>query len=200
MLVRKIIDKNLPRIFEGIRYLSPYDTKLFNPRLSKKYGEGKKSYQGHFHCGETMFMVKQILDKHKIPNKVFKSNHFQYMYEEYVSDHCFIIVEDNIVDLSYRQFVIDPYYSVNLKKDIYYKKIFLQYSPLFIGNITILYDFLECLNYEYMDEYGKNLFTSSQVLKFWELDQDITDKYTLSYFKENHRDLDNYTEILKLIE
>ena len=31
-------------------------------------------------------MVKLILDKHNISNKVFKSNHFQYIYNDYVYD------------------------------------------------------------------------------------------------------------------
>jgi hypothetical protein len=168
MLINKIINNNLDKIFQGIRYLSPLDNKIFNPIMSKKYGLSKKSFQGNFHCGETCFMVKNILDKYKIPNKVYKSNHFQYIFNDYVSDHCFIMVDDLIVDLSYRQFIIDPY-SVDNK--IFYNRVFLEYSPLFIGNKENLSVYLKNLNNEYINY--------QELLKFWRLDIDLTEKFNL---------------------
>ena len=176
MLIHKIINNNLDKIFQGIRNLSPLDNKIFNPIMSNKYGLSKKSFQGHFHCGETCFMVKYFLDKYKIPNKVYKSNHLQYIYNDYVSDHCFIMVDDLIVDLSYRQFIIDPY---NVDNKIFYNRVFLEYSPLFIGNKENLSVYLKNLNKEYINVYYNHLFNYQELLNFWRLDIDLTEKFNL---------------------
>ncbi len=127
----KLLDQHFRQIFLGIRYLSPIGRNGFIPKLVNKYGESKYSFSGHFCCGESSFMVKQILDKYHIPNKVYLSNHSQYIQGEYVTDHCFIMVDELILDLSYRQFVINPY---GIDDNPYYQKILLETSPFFIGD------------------------------------------------------------------
>lgn len=186
----KLIHQDLGKILQGIRYLSPIGSGGFIPKLLEKYGESEYSFGGHFCCGESSFMLK---DKHQIPNKVYQSNHSQYIQGDYVSDHCFNVVENRIFDLSYRQFLIDP---DEIEETPFYQNIFLNRSPLFIGEREeVRLDLIRINN-----DYGKGLFNPERVIDFWLLDKEITERYTLEYFKENHQTLVNYDKILELIE
>lgn len=193
----KLIHQDLGKIFHGIRYLSPIGRGGFLPKLVEKYGESKYSFGGHFCCGESSFMVKQILDKYHIPNKVYRSNHSQYIQGDYVTDHCFIMVENIIIDLSYRQFLIDPN---EIEETPFYQNILLETSPLFIGDIEDLSKHLIEINSDYIKLYNEELCNMDRLLNFWLLDRDVTERYTLEYFKENHQSLENYDKILKLLE
>ena len=193
----KLLDQHLGKIFLGIRYFSPIGRNGFIPKLVNKYLESKYSFSGHFCCGESSFMVKQILDKYHIPNKVYLSNHSQYIQGEYVTDHCFIMVDELILDLSYRQFVINPY---GIEENSYYQKFLLETSPLFIGDREDLSRHLIEINNDYIEVYSEELGNRHRLLNFWLLDRDVTEKYTLDYFKENHQTLENYDKILELIE
>ena len=200
MSISKIINTNLDMILRGISLLSPINNNIYNKNIITKYGNTKYSFQGHFHCGESIFMIKQILDKYNIKNIVYKSNKLQYIHNEYISDHCFILIDDElIVDLTYRQFIIDPYIHFDINNNLFYKSIFLDKSPLFLGTKSNLYSELFYINKEYINYYNKNLINCNDILKFWNKDHNITYKFTLDYFKKNHSSLDNYKDILKLI-
>ena len=55
-------------------------------RLNKHYGESEKSFVGSYFCGPSSFMVKQILDKNGIDNKVLKTNYIKFVNGDYLTD------------------------------------------------------------------------------------------------------------------
>ena len=84
------------------------------------------------------------------------------------------------------KFIIDPY---NVDNKILYNRVFLEYSPLFIGNKEILSVYLKNLNKQYINEYYNHLFNYQELLKFWKLDIDLTEKF--NFDKEKYINIIN---------
>jgi hypothetical protein len=197
MNYKNLIDKHFKKIIKGIKLFDPPYFSLFNNKQVKCYGESTKSYQGSYLCGTSSFIIKSLLDKEQIPNKVIKSNSSIYINEDYILDHSYILLEnDIIIDGTIRQFFIDERsFNINC---LYQKYIFEELPPIFIGK----YDYLTEINNNLI-EFNKTIFntplTSVHLLnKQWQGTQDITNKFKLNYFKENHNSLKNFNKIINL--
>lgn len=198
MKVEQLLVRNYSKIFSLIQLLSPYDTKIFNKTYISKYKPHEYSFQGYFQCGPSCFIIKQLLDFNNISNKVYKSNHFQYIHNEYISDHCYIIIDNNIIiDPTIRQFLVNP--DISLENNLYYDYIFLYNSPFFVDNKIHLEKHLEICNSIYYDTYNNDIFNVTNTLNFWNEDSDITSRFKLDEFIKKEKTHINYDKIIKNI-
>ena len=171
-MISKTIQRSFPSLIQQLKQSNPYDKFLFSSNFS---GSDLERYQGSYFCGEMCFRFKKILDAQGIPNRVYKSLYLKYIDQNYISDHSFIILDNNqIFDPTYKQFMIDSELSSNSN---YLKWIFQENPPYFLGTKQELISYLTISHQKYLQEYSKVLNTPVSILPFWNKDLDVTSQF-----------------------
>ena len=129
---------------------------LFNYSREKEFGESYKSYLGKQLCGEACYSLKKILEDNNYTPLVKYNTR---TYGSFIDDHCFIKIDDIIVDPTYRQFLLE--YSKRDKEDYIFDKL----DPFFIGSKNELLKIIDKCNI--LDD----------ISYYWDVQKDVTDKF-----------------------
>jgi hypothetical protein len=208
-MIRNILHDNSLLFLKGLVLLRPNYTTLFNKYQFNKMKMSNNNlnitdliniYQGYDYCGESVFMVKNILNKYDINTNVYNTSNKNILYinDDYITDHCILYINDDIIiDPSIRQLLLD-----NRSDEIldckYRDFIFNEVEPFFIGTIEEYYDLLELCNNLNKKIYGEPYINLFKLISFCNFNINIDNKFTLDYFSENHYDFKNYYEIKEL--
>lgn len=160
--------KQFTYILKCIRTLEPHHPKLLNPLVKDNI---KAAYVGGNLCGEATLVGKRLLEKEGINNiSVYKN---ESGFGNYYQDHCFMVVENTIIDLTYKQFLQDE--RITHPNCLYHQYIQYTLPPYFIGthdNLMILLN--QCISL------NRKIYTTTELnynIKFWNIGEDITERF-----------------------
>ena len=165
----------LPRQFSYIlnrmRLLEPHHPKLFNHLVQQNV---KAAYVGGDLCGEATLVGKTLLEQQGIHNICVLRN--EKGYGEFYQDHCFMVVNNTVIDLTYKQFLQDE--RVTHPNCPYHQYIQYTLPPYFIGshnNLMILLN--QCISL------NKKIYGTTDLeyaIQFWNIGQDVTHRFNYS--------------------
>jgi len=158
--IKGILSLNFNFIVNEIKKLEPaYHGYLFDFIKRKQYGESKMSYLGEKLCGEACYVVRNLLLEKGLSSQV-KYN--MKKYGDYIDDHCFLQINNIIIDPTYRQFFVQYFEQNNINTNI----IFENNDPFFCGTINDLIKLVNNLNIK-----------DKEIIDYWNIDKDITSKF-----------------------
>ena len=162
------LSKQFHYILQCIRTLEPHHPKLLNPLVKQNI---KAAYVGGDLCGEATLVGKTLLEQQGINNiKVIRNERGS---GELYQDHCYIVIKDTIIDLTYKQFLQDE--RVTHPNCPYHQYIQYTLPPYFIGSHNDLMILLnQCISLN-KKIYGKTDLEYNN--KFWNIGQDITHRF-----------------------
>jgi len=157
-----LLPKSFKILSHQIQKISYPNPKLYDSIQFKKYGYSKQSWFGYKCCGESCYIIQKELIKQGYEAKVFLN------YKKY-EDHCFIMINDILIDPTYKQFLSDHRMEVNCA----YRKYLFNLPPFFIGTKEMLNDYL--LNIIEINKhiYGVTFFNIDSLLKYWDIQKEI---------------------------
>tara|TARA_B110000208_G_C11751760_1_gene423726 strand:- start:961 stop:1557 length:597 start_codon:yes stop_codon:yes gene_type:complete len=164
--LNKILDKSYHLLNRGIPILNSQSSKLHHNKYLIKYNKpSEKTFEGSFCCGASCYLLSWFLEKHDIKTT------FRYSkrgYGDYLEDHVFLMVDDIIIDPTYRQM-----FSYNLTLNINTKYVKYLYNDLpfyFVGDHVKLVEMYKELSYRHIESYDEVLDDN---LVFWNKSTDI---------------------------
>ena len=169
---------------------------LFNPKRKKISNKLEKYFEGNNNCGLASYILGYYYKDYDV--KMIRS---AIGYGKYYEDHCYLQIDDIIIDPTIRQF-LDDYRddgNSNYLKYIYDKK-----DPIFVGTKKELNDHLEYLDYLNKNTFGNSILNLNELKLFWRGNEDYSYKLNeLFEYVENKRkptDLHNSRLILSLLK
>jgi hypothetical protein len=184
-LIIKMLHKTCNRIFpnfvKSLGIFSQFDRGIYDSIQYRKYGKHPNAFLGRLLCGESCFILKYLLEKNGYDVKVYR-NHEDY--GELFTDHVFIKVGENIVDPTYRQFVVN-------KCDR--EKLFTKTPPILVSR-NIKKSIGELVGEE---EYLK-------IKRNWKTMEDVSSKFNLEEFVKDEKLLNDkpcyYRELVNSVK
>ena len=142
-----------------ISYPNP---KLYDSIQVDKYGFSKQSWVGHKCCGESCYIIQKELIKYGYDAKVYLN------YRKY-EDHCFIMIDNIIIDPTPKQFLDDH----RMEVDCAYRTYLFNLQPFFIGTKEMLNNYLIDIIEVNKNVYGITFFKRNSLLKYWDIQKEI---------------------------
>ena len=103
-MLQRVCNRIYPTFAKSLGIFSQFDRGIYDVIQYKKYGEHHRAFLGRLLCGESCFILKYLLEKNGYDVKVYRNYEH---YGELLTDHVFIKVGENIIDPTYRQFVVN---------------------------------------------------------------------------------------------
>ena len=153
---------------------------IFHPKRKKISNNLEQYFEGSYNCGLASYILGYYYKDYNV--KLIKST---IGYGKYYEDHCYLQIDDIIIDPTIRQFLND--YRDD-GKSMYLRYIYDEQHPIFIGTKEELYDYLEHLNYINKNTFGNSILNTKELKLYWKGNEDYT--YKLAELLE-------YTELKK---
>ena len=178
----KLIDELVPILINETNSNS-----LHNKYLSKNYkNKSEYTFDGKLACGATTYVLNHLLKIDGISTKMMYKSTF---IEEYKEDHCFLKIDNIIIDPTYRQF-----YTQNVKSNNDFSKFIFEELPfIFVGGIEDYKKIHSKLDLLHQKIYNKSI--NINVSDFWDNAIDITDKIENKNLLKN----DIYKKVLDIL-
>ena len=197
--LRKFAFKSYPKFDECMKIFTRAEYKLIhNEFMRKKWGYKRTSFVGTRNCGSACFIMKYLLEMEGYTVKVIRNSRRT---EYGLEDHVFLETENNIIDPTYRQFMIDN--RMRNKMCLYKKHIFWEMQPFLINEKEKIHyqlnNSLKVNQYVYRSPFT----TIDNLLENWEYQEDVTQKFNLHDYV-NNKDLlkekpDYYSDLINEI-
>ena len=152
-------------ITQNVMRMNPHHSLLFDSIQKEKYGYlHPNSWIGSKYCGEASFVTKKLLQNNEYNNiKVVSNDRSRH------SDHCFLMINDIIIDPTYKQFLLDDRMSANCE----YRRYLFNLPPFFIGTTTMLEATLVQLYNKNKETYKIHPFDIDILLKYWDIKKEL---------------------------
>jgi len=150
------------RLTSKIKKIGQPNPKIYDSIQVKKHGLSEKSWLGMKCCGESSYIIQKELINNGYNTKVFLN------YRTY-EDHCFIMIDDTIIDPTPKQFLMDHRMSVNCD----YRDYLFNLPPFFIGTKEMLNDYLLEIIEVNKNVYGVTFFDIDILIKYWNIQKEI---------------------------
>lgn len=170
MSIRKLKDllyhpQSVRHITNNVIQMNPHNYMLFDHIQKKKNGYVySNSWVGANHCGDTSYVTKKFLVKNNYNNiKVVSNNRIR------GSNHCFLMINNIIIDTTYKQFLLDH----RMNENCDYRKYLFNLPPFFIGTDIMLEEMLVNLIDKNLDVYEISFLNKKNLLKYWDVQLEL---------------------------
>ena len=154
--------KSFKKLSNKISKISYPNPKLYDSIQVKKHGYSKQSWLGHKCCGESCYIIQKELIKYGYNAKVYLN------YRKY-EDHCFIMIDNIIIDPTLKQFLDDH----RMKEYCEYRTYLFNLPPFFIGTKEMLNDYLLNIIEVNKNVYNLTFFKINVLQKYWNIQKEI---------------------------
>lgn len=175
-------------------------SKLYKPQMVneiyclKREGQSSSSYNGYQNCGPISYITSYFI-QHKYPNVSLKAGYSSSGYGKYSEDHICILLDNTIIDPTYKQFLDSPYCD---GKSEYSKYLYETLPPFFVGQKEELQQIINKLQTIEKRIFGKNYLKSEIMDEWWSFNDDPPYEFDL-YWLVNKKETDSISENKKKI-
>ena len=165
---------------------------IFHPKRKKISNNLERYFEGTYKCGLASYILGYYYKDYNV--KIMKST---IGYGKYYEDHCYLQINDIIIDPTIRQFLNDYRDDGN---SMYLRYIYEKQHPIFIGTKDELYKYLYNLNKINEYTFGKSILNVNDLKLYWKGNVDYTYKLNelIDYADMNKYPTDDYNKRLIL--
>ena len=157
--------QSFKHITHNVMRMNSHHYMLFDSIQKKKHGYlHPNSWVGDKHCGESSFVTKKLLLNNEFNNiKVISNNRSKR------DDHCFLMIDDILIDTTYKQFLLDD----RMDENCNYRNDLFNLPPFFIGTNEMLEKTLLDLIEKNKTTYGITFFNMASLLTYWDIKKEL---------------------------
>ena len=192
----------LYKIFERSLHIfrKPYIQGMYDKIQHDKLGNCKQSFVGNMMCGESCLILKYLLEElgHDDVRVFINEQKTEYGPQ----DHAFLYTRNNVVDPTYRQFMID----IRSKNSqcLYRQTLFNKFDPFMIVNPRDVSNYLKNIIDVNASCYSTPFITYDEIKLHWDFEEDVTSDYDLHKYVYNNKLLigkpNYYKKLIKYIK
>jgi len=160
----------------------------------KRGGQSSLSYNGYQNCGPISYITSYFIH-HKYPTSCLRAGYSSSGYGKYSEDHICILLDDIIIDPTYKQFLDSPYCD---GKSEYSKYLYETLPPFFVGQKEELQEIITKLQAIEKRIFDKNFLKLEIIDEWWSFNDEPPYEFDL-YYLVNKKKAEQLSENKKKI-